>query len=83
MTTVINHYSVLFAAALILGLTAYGLLRDGFTPRDGIILALVAAGLILTWWYIRPAAGEKSAQARLNAHLGRGTPVLLELQSPY
>ncbi len=83
MTTLVNHYSVVFAAALILGLTAYGLLKDGFSPRDGVILMLVAAGLVLVWLVIRPQAGEKSAQERLSAHLGQGTPLLLELQSPY
>ncbi len=83
MTTLINHYSALFGAVLIVGLTAYGLLKDGFTPRDGVILALVTVGLLAAWLIFRPKPGERGGQAQLEAQLGQGVPVLLELQSPY
>lgn len=81
--TIFNHYSFLMLAGLALALTAFGLLRDGYTPRDGVILVVVAALVLFIWLLVRPKSGAMDGVAQLDARRGQGTPLLLELQSPY
>ncbi len=79
----INHYSMLLAAAVILGATAFFLLRDGYQPRDGIVLIVVAVVLVVGWLALRPRPGSPDDVARFQSTLGQGEHVLLELQSPF
>ncbi|MBC8331975.1 MAG: hypothetical protein H8E28_08335 [Anaerolineae bacterium] len=80
---IINHYSMIISAVFILGLTAYFLLRNGYTPRDGVILIGVAAALLGGWLILRPQQGSAEGLAQLQAEFGQGRAVLLEMQSPF
>lgn len=80
---IINHYSMLFSAVFILGITAFFLLRDGFAPKDGIILIVVIVALIGGWLLLRPKKGFAEGQTQFKTELGQGRATLFELQSPY
>lgn len=77
----INQNSFLITAAAATVILAAVLFRDGIRTSDLIALGALAAGLALAYFLLRPgpAATSESAQAEI----GRGTPVLLEFQSPY
>ncbi len=80
---VINHYSMLFSAVFIFGVTAFFLLRDGYAPKDGLILIMITAVLIGGWLILRPKQGSADGNGQLEAEIGQGHAVLLELQSPF
>lgn len=80
---IINHYSMLFSAIFALGITAFFLLRDGYTPKDGLILIVVTVALIGGWLLLCPMRGFAEGQAQFKTELGQGRATLLELQSPY
>ncbi|MBC8508055.1 MAG: hypothetical protein ISR58_08900 [Anaerolineales bacterium] len=80
---IINHYSMLFSAVFIFGITSFFLLRDGYAPKDGVILFVVMAVLIGGWLILRPKQGTADGQKQLEAEIGKGRAVLLELQSPF
>ncbi len=79
----INQYSILWSSLIILGLVAYFLLRKGYTPGKGLIVAAVAAVLLVGWFAIRPEQASTTELSKFEAELGQGQSVLLELQSPY
>jgi len=81
--SIINHYSVIFGALFIFGLTVFLLLRDGYKPADGVILFILAVALIAVWLLSRPQSGTIDGLAQFESKLGQGRAVLLELQSPF
>ena len=80
---IINQYSMLWGGVIILGLTAFFLLRKGFKRKDGIKLLLLAIALLSVWLILRPQQASTNEMADFQAQLGQGQAVLLEMQSPY
>ncbi len=65
--------------ALVAGL----LLRDGVRLADLLALAALAGGTFAAWLALRPGPSTVPNPSDLQGLIGSGTPVLLELQSPY
>jgi hypothetical protein len=80
---IINHYSLLILALIILAAAAYLLLRKGFKRQNILILAGILAGFVLLWLIIRPRPTPAANPMELYSQIGMGTPVLVEFQSPY
>lgn len=80
---IINQYSFaifgvagLLVVALLVALTGRGRGRLA-------VVALAAAALAGGWLIVRPTATPAADIAQVRGQIGRGVPVLLELQSPY
>ena len=80
---IINHYSMLWSGVLILAVAAFFILRKGYEPKKGVMLAVLAAILLVGWFVVRPEQASTTELAQFEAELGQGQIVLLELQSPY
>ena len=80
---IINHYSMLWSGIFVLGLAAFLLFRKGLKARRGLILILVAGGLMAGWFVMRPDPASAADMVQFEAELGTGRNVLLELQSPF
>ena len=80
---IINHYSILWSALIILGLAAFFLLRRGFKAKNGLILLILGVVLLAGWFVIRPQQASATELIQFEAELDQGQNVLLELQSPY
>ncbi len=79
----VNHYSFLLVAGmctLALGLYVF---RRGTRRSDLTALGALALGFVLAFVLLRPSASESADLDQVRARIGAGTPVLLELQSPY
>ena len=79
-----NHYSFLWIS---IGLTiAAGLILLTQKPktRDFVAFGVIVAGLLTAWIVLHPRQTPLMNDAKaVQAMIGAGTPVLLELQSPY
>ena len=79
----INQYSFLLVGAFVLVALSVVLFRDVIRQTDLVALGSLVLGLALAYMLFRPSAsGEGDPTQRLDG-IGGGTPVLLELQSPY
>ncbi len=81
--SLINHYSTLWGFGIIFTLSAYFLLRGERSAKKLAVLTLIGVALVGAWFAIRPQSGSEAPADSLRAEIGQGTPVLLELQSPY
>ncbi len=81
--SLINHYSILWGFAFILALSAFFLLRGERTCQKYITLVVISILLVGAWFAIRPKSGSTESADALRAVIGQGTPVFVELQSPY
>ena len=81
--SIINQYSFLWMGGFVLGLLALVLTLRRAPARYWLALAGVALGLAAAYAALRPTPGAADAAAQLQASIGAGTPVLVELQSPY
>ena len=79
----INQYSFLWGALILLIVVAVLLLRDGPKRTDFLILGIILVALGGLWLVVRPRATQLTNAAQVQAQIGAGTPVLLEFQSPY
>jgi hypothetical protein len=79
----LNYYSFIFAVGLFSFLLAIGIFRKGINLTKIIVFGLVFAGLIVTWFLIKPTQNVNVNQDQSLKLIGSGTPVLLEFQSPY
>jgi len=80
---IVNQYSFLLVATFGLATLAFILLRDGVKGSDLIALASLALGFTAAFAILRPRASAAADTEAVLAEIGAGTPVLLELQSPY
>jgi hypothetical protein len=80
---IVNQYSFLLVAAFGLASLAFILLRDGVKGSDLVALASLAVGLTAAFALLRPRASAAADAEAVLAQIGAGTPVMLELQSPY
>jgi hypothetical protein len=79
----INQYSFLligFASLLFLG---YFLFRNGIRAQDVIALAALVIGLTVAFFFLSPGESSSVEIQEVRDQIGGGTPVLLEMQSPY
>jgi len=81
--SILNQYSFLWVALGGAGLVAFVLALRRAPARHWLALAGVVLGLAAAYAAIRPTPGASNAVAQLQASIGSGTPVLVELQSPY
>jgi hypothetical protein len=80
---IINQYSLLWGAAILLAILAIILFRDGAKNLDYVILAGAAIIIAVIWLIARPKATPLDGISSTQSQIGAGTPVLLEFQSPY
>jgi non-homologous end joining protein Ku len=80
---ILNQYSFLLVAGLGLAVLAFALLRDGVKGSDLIALASLALGFTAAFALLRPRGSTVGEAEAVLQQIGRGTPVLLEFQSPY
>lgn len=83
MATFVNHYSfpLLFGAAAVI--LAVVLFRDGVQRNDLLALAALLAGFVLAYNLFGAGSGNQEDLRTIEADIGAGQPVLLEIQSPY
>jgi hypothetical protein len=81
--SLVNHYSFVFAAGFLIFVLAIVLFRKGINRTKILILGIVLAGLVVTWFLVRPTEDVNVSQDLSLKLIGNGTPVLLEFQSPY
>jgi hypothetical protein len=81
--SIVNQYSFLWVALGGAGAVALVLTLRRAPARQWLALAGVVLGLAAAYAAVRPTPGASNAEAELQASIGSGTPVLIELQSPY
>jgi type II secretory pathway component PulM len=79
----INQYSLLWIGILVLVGAAALLLRGGAPRRGAVLWVGLALVLVGGWLLLRPQASPVEDDEAVQAFIGKGTPVLLEFQSPY
>jgi hypothetical protein len=80
---IINQYSLLLGGLIFFSLAAFLLLRRGFNLRALISLVVIGFLMVAGWVLMRPTQSAETSSTEIAAQIGAGTPVLLELQSPY
>ncbi len=83
MAEYLNHHSYLISALAVWGVLAFVLLQDGVRRRDVLALAVVAGAFAAAWLGLRPGRATFTDPAEVEAALGRGQPVLIEVYSNY
>lgn len=78
-----NQHSFTISAIATWILLAIWLLRDGARSSDLIALGALGAGLVTAYLLFSPGPSTEPDPEQVLAHIGAGTPVLLEFQSPY
>lgn len=81
--SILNQYSFLWMAVGGAGLVTLVLVLRRAPARQWLALAGVVLGLAAAYAAVRPTPGSSNAAAQLQASIGAGAPVLVELQSPY
>jgi hypothetical protein len=79
----VNQHSFTLIGGAALILLAVALLRDGIQPSDLAALGALLLGLTIAYALFNPGRSTQDDPAEVQAHIGGGTPVLLEFQSPY
>ncbi|TFH38139.1 MAG: hypothetical protein E4G99_00355 [Anaerolineales bacterium] len=79
----VNQYSFTILAGLILILFTVVSFRRGVGQRPMTALVALALGFLLAYGFFNPGEGSIGGVQRARTAIGSGTPVLLELQSPY
>lgn len=83
MAAFLNHYSLLLAGAVILLIVSVVRLRQGWRRTDWLIVGGLMLGMLAIWLIFRPTATSATGVDEVDSQIGAGTPVLLELQSPF
>jgi len=80
----VNQYSAVWIAVFLVAVVGVILLRRSPKWPQFLVFGLLVLGLVAAWVFLHP---RQSAQvmdaARVQASIGQGIPVLIELQSPY
>jgi hypothetical protein len=81
---IFNQFSAVWIAALLLVIIGIVLLRRKPKWPQWIAFGAVVLGLIVAWILLHPQQTAQGLSAdQVQATIGQGTPVLLELKSPY
>ncbi len=84
MEELYNHYSFLWLSIGLAIAAGLILLTQKPKTRDFIAFGVIVLGLLTAWIILHPRQTPLMDDARaVQAMIGAGTPVLLELQSPY
>ncbi len=79
-----QHYSVLLLGLVLVLVLAFALFRRGTRLQDSLAFLSLLLGLVVVYFYVRPVQTPLMGEAaNVQAQIGKGTPVLLEFQSPY
>ena len=79
----LNQYSFAIFGAIIVIASAIFILRRGFSIQKIFLVGILAFASLVTWSYLRPQPGTDASRTQILSHIGQGTPVLIEIQSPY
>jgi hypothetical protein len=79
----INQYSFLLIGLASLLALAYFLFRNGIRAQDVIAFGALITGLTIAYVFLNPGASSIGEIEEVRDQIGAGTPVLLEMQSPY
>lgn len=79
----INQFSFVFVAVLVLGAFGFFTLRGGFSISRLVFLGAILLLSILAFVLFTPGTSTLDEADHVEAHIGGGSPVLLEFQSPY
>jgi hypothetical protein len=81
---VFNQYSVVWIGALLVIIMGYFLLRRKLKWFQVLAFGILLLGLGSMWVLLHPRQTDRiNSAAQVEASIGQGIPVLLELQSPY
>ncbi|HWR65003.1 MAG TPA: hypothetical protein VN364_02680 [Bellilinea sp.] len=83
MDRIINQFSFIIGAVVILGLAVALLLRRGFSLGKGLLLGALLLLLLAAWIVLHPAGDRTASAQQIRDQIGAGKPVLLEFLSPY
>ena len=83
MDRILNQFSFIIGAVVVLGLAVALILRRGFTLGKGVLLGVIVLLLVAAWIVLHPAGDRDASAAEVRRQIGAGKPVLLEFLSPY
>ena len=84
MLKIINQYSYIWIAGLLVSILGLLFFRHGSKWPAWLMLCVIGFGLILAWLGLHPRQTKLlSGAAQVRASIGLGKPVLMEFQSPY
>lgn len=83
MASLVNHYSFPLSFAVIGLALALFLLRDGVRLLDLLALAALLIGFLFSFRVFSAGESTMDRTQEVEAAIGVGQPVLLEIQSPY
>ena len=83
LVQLLNQYSFAIISAIFLITSAILILRRGFSVQKILLVGLLAIVLLASWSFLRPQPGTDASRTQILNQVGRGTPVLIEMQSPY
>jgi membrane protein implicated in regulation of membrane protease activity len=79
-----NQYSAVWIAAFLVAVAGVFLLRRNPKWPQFVTFGVLVLALVVAWLFLHPRQTSQVVDAaRVQASIGQGTPVLLELQSPY
>ncbi len=81
--SVVNQYSFVWLSAAAVVMLAVVLAARRAPARQWLALCAMVLGLGVAYALLRPSPASPDAALLLKSSIGAGTPVLLELQSPY
>ena len=81
--SLINHYSILWGVAFLFALLLYFFRKDEAKKKKLFALTGITLVLLTVWFTTRAQTGSTEAASTLRDQIGKGQPVLLELQSPF
>ncbi len=80
----LRAYSFLWVSALLLVVVAFVLFRERRGYGEWIAFGALVLALFVAWLILHPRASQLGTDAaQVVAQIGKGTPVLLEFQSPF
>lgn len=84
MTQVINQYSAVISATILLLAVSLFVFKRKSRALKLVLPGIIIAGSLTAWFFLRPVQTMPMNEAEnVQALIGGGTPVLLEFQSPY
>ncbi|MDH5506191.1 MAG: hypothetical protein OEZ02_03095 [Anaerolineae bacterium] len=83
MLRLINQNSFLIAIVIVFIVALTTVSRRGFSPQSMGLLAAIAAVLAGVFFSFRASPGTQESTTAVQTHIGQGTPVLIEVQSPF
>ena len=84
MSFLLNQYSFIIVAGLLILVAGLILLRNQPKLKDFLAFGVIALGFVSAWVMLHPHQTPLVGDAKIVSEMiGKGTPVLLEFQSPY